>query len=67
MSENIQPSSEENQIVEDLSKEVLTEETPKFSDQELIINLEQIMFIISLYLKFLHRIKQVFLHSIVHF
>ena len=41
MSENIQPSSEENQIVEDLSKEVLTEETPKFSDQELIINLEQ--------------------------
>ena len=41
MSENIQPSSEENQIVEDLSKEVLTKKTPKFSDQELIINLEQ--------------------------
>ena len=41
MSENIQPSSEENQIVEDLSKEVLTKKTTKFSDQELIINLEQ--------------------------
>ena len=41
MSENIQPSSEENQIVEDLSKEVLIEETPKFSEQELVTNLEQ--------------------------
>ena len=41
MSENIQPSSEENQIVEDLSKEVLIKETPKFSEQELVTNLEQ--------------------------
>ena len=41
MSENIQPSSEENQIVEDLPKEVITEETPKFSNKEPVTNLEQ--------------------------
>ena len=41
MSENIQPSSEDNQIVEDLTKEDLTENLPKSKDQELFTNLEQ--------------------------
>jgi len=41
VSENIQPSSEENQIVEDLPKEVITAETPEFSNKEHVTNLEQ--------------------------
>ena len=41
MSENIQPSSEENQIVEDLAKEELSGNIPDFKDKELIPNLEQ--------------------------
>ena len=41
MSENIQPSSEENQIVEDLPKEGNSKKLPEFYDKELITNLEQ--------------------------
>ena len=41
MSENIQPSSEDNQIVEDLAKEEFSEKLPEFRDKELITNLEQ--------------------------
>ena len=41
MSENIQPSSEENQIVDDLPKEEISEKIQKFKDEELITNLEQ--------------------------
>ena len=41
MSENIQPSSEDNQIVEDLANEELSGNIPDFKDKELIINLEQ--------------------------
>ena len=38
MSENIQPSSEDNQIVEDLAKEDLTGKLPEFNDNDLISN-----------------------------
>ena len=41
MSENIQPSSEDNQIVEDLAKKEFPEGNPVFKDKELFINLEQ--------------------------
>ena len=41
MSENIQPSSEDNQIVENLAKEVLPKKLPLIKDKELITNLEQ--------------------------
>ena len=41
MSENIQPSSEDNQIVEDLAKQEFPKITPDFKDKELITNLEQ--------------------------
>ena len=38
MSENIQPSSEENQIVEDLAKKEFSEKVLDFKDKELITN-----------------------------
>ena len=41
MSENIQPSSEDNQIVEDLAKQEFPKITPDLKDKELITNLEQ--------------------------
>ena len=41
MSENIQPSSEENQIVEDLTNKESSEKLLEFKDKELITNLEQ--------------------------
>ena len=41
MSENIQPSSEDNQIVEDLAKKEFPEGNSVFKDKELLINLEQ--------------------------
>ena len=41
MSVNIQPSSEDNQIIEDLAKEDLPEKQTEFKDKELITNLEQ--------------------------
>ena len=41
MSENIQPTSEENQIVEDLLKEEVSETSLNLTDQELSTNLEQ--------------------------
>ena len=41
MSENIQPSSEDNQIVEDLTKEDLTGKLQEFRDNDLITNVEQ--------------------------
>ena len=41
MSDNIQPSSEDNQIVEDLAEEDSTENFQEFKDKELITNLEQ--------------------------
>ena len=41
MSENNQPSSEDNQIVEDLAKEGLSEKILEIKDKELITNLEQ--------------------------
>ena len=41
MSENIQPPSEENQIIEDLAKEDFSGELPKLKDKVLINNLEQ--------------------------
>ena len=41
MSENIQPSSEDNQIVEDLANEEFSGNLPDFKDKELIPNLEQ--------------------------
>ena len=41
MSENIQPPSEENQIIEDLAKEDFSGELPKLKDNVLINNLEQ--------------------------
>ena len=41
MSENIQPSSEDNQIVEDLAKGELTEKLPINEDNKPILNLEQ--------------------------
>ena len=41
MSENIQPSSEDNQIVEDLANEEFSGNIPDFKDKDLISNLEQ--------------------------
>ena len=41
MSENIQPSSEDNLIVEDLAKKDFSENLPQTKDKELITNLEQ--------------------------
>ena len=41
MSENIQPSSEENQIVEDLTNKESSEKLLEFKDKELTTNLEQ--------------------------
>ena len=41
MSENIQPPSEENQIIEDLEKEDFSGELPKLKDKVTISNLEQ--------------------------
>ena len=41
MSENIQPSSEDNQIVEDLAKEEFSEKLSESKDKELSSNLEQ--------------------------
>ena len=41
MSENIQPSSDDNQIVEDLAKDDFSQNLPKINDQELVTNLEQ--------------------------
>ena len=41
MSENIQSSSDDNQIVEDLPKEDLSGNIPKLENQELKVNLEQ--------------------------
>ena len=41
MSENIQSSSDDNQIVEDLAKGDLSEKLPEFKDINLITNLEQ--------------------------
>ena len=41
MSENIQPSSEDKQIVEDLAKGESFDKLPKLNDKELSTNLEQ--------------------------
>ena len=41
MTENIQPSSENNQTVEDLATNEISEKLPNFKDKELISNLEQ--------------------------
>tara|TARA_Y100000994_G_scaffold100017_1_gene82527 strand:+ start:16 stop:444 length:429 start_codon:yes stop_codon:yes gene_type:complete len=41
VTENIQPSSEKNQTVEDLESKELLEKIPEFKDKELISNLEQ--------------------------
>ncbi len=41
MSENIQPSSENNQTVEDLASKGISEKLPTLKDTELISNLEQ--------------------------
>ena len=41
MSENNQPSSEDNQIVEDLANEEISEKLLEFKDKELITNLKQ--------------------------
>ena len=41
MSENIQPSSEDNQIVEDLSNEESSKKLLEFNNKELITNLKQ--------------------------
>ena len=41
MSENIQPSSEDKQIVEDLAKEEFSEKPPSIKDKVLNTNLEQ--------------------------
>ena len=41
MSENIQPSSEDNKIVEDLTKGNLPKKISEFKDKELITNLDQ--------------------------
>ena len=41
MTENIQPSSEDNQTVEDLATKELPEKHQDFKDKELISNLEQ--------------------------
>ena len=41
MSENIQPSSEDNEIVEDLANKEFSGNIPEFKDKELVLNLEQ--------------------------
>ncbi len=41
MSENIQPPSEDNQIVEDLAKEEFSEKIPAIKEKDLLPNLEQ--------------------------
>ena len=41
MSENNQPSSEDNQIVEDLAKKEFSKNPPSIKDREVTINLEQ--------------------------
>ena len=41
MSENIQPPSKDNQIFDDLAKDVISEEFSEKKDKELINNLEQ--------------------------
>ena len=41
MSENNQPSSEDNQIVEDLAKKEFSKKLPSIKDREVTINLEQ--------------------------
>ena len=41
MSENIQPSSDDNQIVKDLAKKEFSEKLPEFKDKESITNVEQ--------------------------
>ena len=41
MSDNIQPTSEENQIVENLAKEEFSEKLPELKDKASNINLEQ--------------------------
>ena len=41
MSENIQPSSDDNQIVEDLAKEEISEKISNFKDEVPATNLEQ--------------------------
>ena len=41
MTENIQPSSENNQTVEDLATKEVLKKTPEFKDKDLISNLEQ--------------------------
>ena len=41
MSENIQSSSEDNQIIEDLAKEGVSEKLPSYKDKELNTNVEQ--------------------------
>ncbi len=38
MSENIQPSSDDNQIVKDLAKEESSEKIPEFKDKDLVTN-----------------------------
>ena len=40
MSENIQPPSKDNQIIDDLAKDLNSEELPKFKDKDLISNLK---------------------------
>ena len=41
MSENIQPASEENKIVEDLEKEKLSENSSGVNAKQPVLNLEQ--------------------------
>ena len=41
MSENIQPPSKDNQIIDDLAKELISEESSEIKDKDLINNLEQ--------------------------
>ena len=41
MSENIQPPSKDNQIIDDLAKGLNSEEFPEFKDKDLISNLNQ--------------------------
>ena len=41
MSENIQPASEENKIVEDFEKEKLSENSSEVNVEQPVLNLEQ--------------------------
>ena len=41
MSENIQPPSKDNQIIDDLAKDLISEESSQIKDKDLINNLEQ--------------------------